>query len=80
MCLSRGRTNTTTTGRCGAGPSRGSARRDASVTRLAAREAELEPAQAALLRVFGERQALFRLELVARWDEESGEVKDLGEE
>jgi mRNA turnover protein 4 len=40
----------------------------------------LTPAQAALLRVFGERQALFRLELVARWDEESGEVKDLGEE
>lgn len=38
----------------------------------------LTPGAAALLRVFGQKQALFRLKLVARWDGATGEVSRVG--
>ena len=40
----------------------------------------LTPGAAALLRAFGQRQAVCRLRLLARWDAETGEVRALGEE
>jgi mRNA turnover protein 4 len=38
----------------------------------------LTPGAAALLRVFGQKQALFRLKLVRRWDAGTGEVTRVG--
>ena len=39
---------------------------------------KLTPGQAQLLRTFGQRQARFSLELLARWEKKSGEVEEVG--